>query len=184
MRFLGMVVTVLGISFIITTESASADTASTDIKNEIGIENEKYSIQNDPFLINMTFGQKEEKTKTPEEIKYEETLNKWKQKQTHLWKNLPNGQFTVNASAYTASADECGNDKGITASGIKVQENRTLACPPAYPFGTKIRIEGMGTYTCEDRGGAIQGNHFDIYMQTKTQAFQFGRRNLLAEVVQ
>lgn len=96
---------------------------------------------------------------------------------------VPAGKFTINASAYTAAADECGKSDGITASGAKAKENRTLACPKQYKFGTKIKIEGYGTFVCEDRGGAIKGNHFDIYMQTKKQAFAFGRRNLLAEVV-
>ena len=97
---------------------------------------------------------------------------------------LPNGSFVVNASAYTAAADECGKSDGITASGVKVQANRTLACPKAYKFGTKIEIDGMGTFVCEDRGGAIKANHFDIYMPTKQEAFAFGRRNLLAMVVE
>lgn len=111
------------------------------------------------------------------------SLTSWKTKQAHLWDALPEGKFIINASAYTAAADECGKSDGITASGVKVQENRTLACPPAYPFGAKIAIEGYGVYTCEDRGGAIKNNHFDIYMETKTQAFAFGRKNLTAEVV-
>ncbi len=111
------------------------------------------------------------------------SLSKWQSKQSHLWEVLPEGKFTINASAYTAAADECGKSNGITASGVKVLENRTLACPPAYPFGAKIAIEGYGVYTCEDRGGAIKGNHFDVYMETKQEAFAFGRRNLLAEVV-
>jgi 3D (Asp-Asp-Asp) domain-containing protein len=97
---------------------------------------------------------------------------------------IPSGSFIVNASAYTAAADECGKSDGITASGKKVQENRTLACPKQYKFGTKIEIDGMGTYVCEDRGGAIKANHFDIYMQTKKEAFAFGRRNLIATVVE
>ena len=100
------------------------------------------------------------------------------------WENLPEEKFTINASAYTAAADECGKNDGITASGLKVKENRTLACPPAFPFGTKIQIEGVGTLVCEDRGGAIKGNHFDIYVETKKEAFAFGRQNLLAEVVE
>ena len=112
------------------------------------------------------------------------SIASWKTKQAHLWNALPEGKFTINASAYTAAADECGKSDGITASGTKVQENHTLACPPAYPFGAKIAIEGYGVYTCEDRGGAIKNNHFDIYMETKTQAFAFGRKNLTAEVVQ
>lgn len=96
----------------------------------------------------------------------------------------PQGKFTVNASAYTAAADECGKSDGITASGLKVQEKRTIACPPQFPLGTKMKIDGMGTYTCEDRGGAIKGNHIDIYVETKVEAFAFGRRNLTAEIVQ
>ncbi len=73
--------------------------------------------------------------------------------------------FVINASAYTAAADECGKSDGITASGKKVQEHHTLACPRGYAFGTKIHIK------------------FDIYMKTKAEAFAFGRRNLVAYVI-
>lgn len=96
---------------------------------------------------------------------------------------FPSGKFIINASAYTAAADECGKSDGITASGLKVKESETIACPPQFPLGTKINIDGMGTYICEDRGGAIKGNHIDIYMKTKKQAFSFGRRQLLAQIV-
>lgn len=125
--------------------------------------------------------QKGEPEKTPEEIERDSKLARFKNKLDAA--NFPEGKFAINASAYTAAADECGKSDGITASGVKVKEDRTLACPPMFPFGVKVRIEGMGTYVCEDRGGAIKGNHFDIYMQTKKQAFTFGRKILLAEVV-
>jgi 3D (Asp-Asp-Asp) domain-containing protein len=125
-----------------------------------------------------------EEVESEQEIKNDKILAKWKEKQENMWKNLPREEFTINASAYTAAADECGKSDGITASGIKVGEKRTLACPPAFPFGAKVKIEGVGTLVCEDRGGAIKGNHFDIYVETKKEAFAFGRRNLLAEVVQ
>lgn len=97
--------------------------------------------------------------------------------------NFPKGKFIINATAYTAAADECGKSDGITASGLKVKENETIACPSPFPFGTKIYIEGLGTRVCEDRGGAIKGNHIDVYMETKAEAFQFGRRMLEAEVI-
>ncbi len=125
-----------------------------------------------------------EVVKTEEEIKNEEILAKWRVKQVEKWNNLSKEKFTINASAYTASADECDNNLGITSSGIKVREKRTIACPPAFPFGAKINIEGYGTYACEDRGGAIKGNHIDIYVETKAEAFAFGRRNLVAQVVE
>ncbi len=31
-----------------------------------------------------------------------------------------------------------------------------VAAPPSYPFGTRIEIPGLGTFTVHDRGGAIQ----------------------------
>lgn len=119
--------------------------------------------------------------KTEDEIKREKVLAKYEEKRQNA--NYPQGKFTINASAYTAAADECGKSDGITASGLKVKEGVTLACPPQFPFGTKIKIEGMGTRICEDRGGAIKGNHVDIYMETKKEAFSFGRQNLEAEIV-
>lgn len=96
---------------------------------------------------------------------------------------LPKGKFHINASAYTASADECGKSDGITASGKKVKENETIACPREFPFGTRLHIDGFGTYVCQDRGGAIKGNRVDIYMKTKAEAFAFGRQRLIAEII-
>ncbi|HRZ95036.1 MAG TPA: 3D domain-containing protein [Candidatus Moranbacteria bacterium] len=119
--------------------------------------------------------------KTEDEIKREKVLAKYEEKRKNA--SYPQGKFTINASAYTAAADECGKSDGITASGLKVKEGVTIACPPQFPFGTKIKIEGMGTRICEDRGGAIKGNHIDIYMETKKDAFSFGRKNLEAEVI-
>lgn len=146
-----------------------------------------YDYKSDPFLLEWTFSleDKSKQVATPvaEMSKEDKMLARWKAKQEHLWKNLPTEPFVVNASAYTAATDECGKSDGITASGLKVAEKRTLACPPAFPFGTKIAIEGMGEYRCEDRGGAIKVNKVDIYMQTKEEAFAFGRRNLTAQVI-
>lgn len=144
---------------------------------------DKYDFQADPYLLEWTFGVKAEEL-VVEPSPEDRVLERWKTKQAHLWKNLESGKkFVINASAYTAAADECGKSDGITASGLKVAEERTLACPPNFPFGTKIAISGMGVYRCEDRGGAIKGNHIDIYMETKGEAFAFGRRNLEAEIV-
>ena len=122
-----------------------------------------------------------EPVKTAEELKREKMLARFKDKLANTI--FPKGQFTINASAYTAAADECGKSDGVTASGLKVMENHTIACPPQFPLGTTLKIDGYGTFVCEDRGGAIKANHIDIYMQTKAQAFAFGRKNLIAEVI-
>lgn len=185
MRIFGTIVATLTLFIAIPVQKASADIMNTETNTNISREIGNYSIKNDPFLISfgLTKFSLETDQKSAEEIAYEQKLEKWKTKQAHLWNNLPTEPFTINASAYTAAADECGKSDGITASGIKVQEKRTLACPPNYPFGAKLDIEGYGVYTCEDRGGAIKGNHVDIYTKTKKEAFAFGRRNLSARIV-
>ncbi|HRY82458.1 MAG TPA: 3D domain-containing protein [Candidatus Moranbacteria bacterium] len=119
--------------------------------------------------------------KALEDSKREKALERYAEKRKSA--SYPKGKFTINASAYTAAADECGKSDGITASGLMVKEKETIACPPQFPMGTKIKISGMGTYICQDRGGAIKGNHVDIYMKTKKEAFAFGRKNLEAEVI-
>lgn len=179
---------VLGIIFFSWTNAANAETLLEN--NEISrITNKNtYDFRKDPFLLSLAFiqnGASEEQsvTESREETPEEKILSRWRAKQAQKWATLPKGKFVVNASAYTASADECGNDKGITASGLLVKEQQTLACPPEFPFGAKVAIEGVGVLRCEDRGGAIKGNRFDIYMETKKEAFAFGRRNLVAEVV-
>lgn len=172
------------IALVASTNQALA--ADTSLNTELA----SYSFSSDPFLLDWTFRVEHVDKSVKHELstkhsteKEEAMIEKWKGKQAEKWANLPKEKFIINASAYTAAADECGKSNGITSSGLKVEENRTLACPPEYPFGAKIAIEGMGVYRCEDRGGAIKGNHFDIYMETKKEAFAFGRRNLEAEVV-
>ncbi|MEA2087643.1 MAG: 3D domain-containing protein, partial [Candidatus Caldatribacteriota bacterium] len=89
------------------------------------------------------------------------------------------GEFT----AYNATIEQCGKADGITASGKKVKQGRTLACPPEYKLGTKIEIEGRGVYECQDRGGAIKGNRFDIYFDSVAEAKQFGRQKINYKII-
>lgn len=177
MRFLSLVASlVIGLSFF----SPAAMAAEVPLAP-------KYDLAQDPLLLIWTFATKESEpivTEKGEMTADEKKLARWKEKQAALWVKLETGKrFTINASAYTAAADECGKSDGITASGLKVEANRTLACPRELPFGTKLRIDGMGEFRCEDRGGAIKGNKIDIYMETKSEAFAFGRQNLEAEII-
>ncbi len=173
------------LSILLITPVAAAQ-AQTNIQkqNQSEAAIEAYQFQRDPYLVEWTFRDTEEtKVVSEDQEKENRILGQWKDKQAHKWAALPQEKFVVNASAYTAAADECGKNDGITSSGLVVQESRTLACPPNFPFGTKIYIEGVGERRCEDRGGAIKGNHIDIYMATKDEAFAFGRQQLEAYVV-
>ena len=85
-----------------------------------------------------------------------------------------------NISAYTAHSDECGKNDGITASGTKAVAGRTIAMD-GVPFGTVVEIEGH-KYVVEDRFGGGYTDRIDIFMDTKAEAFQWGRRWLEVKI--
>lgn len=52
----------------------------------------------------------------------------------------------------------------VTASGRRVFYGEA-AGPPWMPFGTKVRVPGLGTFVILDRGGLVQGCcHIDIWV--------------------
>lgn len=69
----------------------------------------------------------------------------------------------------------CGKTNGITASGTHAMPGHTIAADSRFAFGTKMIINGI-VYTVEDRGGAIVGNHIDIFFQTHQEAVNFGKQ--------
>lgn len=87
------------------------------------------------------------------------------------------------ATGYCPCAKCCGKTTGITASGAKAQAGVTVAMPSKYAFGTQIQIQNMGTYTVQDRGGAIQGNKIDIFFSTHQEALNFGRRTVYLKIL-
>ena len=94
------------------------------------------------------------------------------------------GWMWANVSAYCACSKCCGKTNAITASGTYATAGRTIAAPSNYKFGTKIELEGMGTYVVEDRGGAITGNKIDVYFNSHSEALAFGRKRIRMKVVQ
>ena len=91
------------------------------------------------------------------------------------------GRYKV--TAYCSCAKCCGKTNGITASGKKATANHTIAAPSTFAFGTQLVINGK-TYTVEDRGGAIQGNRLDIYMNSHAEALAWGVKYLPVQVVE
>lgn len=72
----------------------------------------------------------------------------------------------------------CGTGDGITATGTQVTAGRTIAVDPAFiPYGSQVYIEGYGWRIAEDCGGAVNGNHIDITVDTHEQALSLGTTN-------
>jgi len=88
----------------------------------------------------------------------------------------------VTLTAYSAGVESTGKDEshpqyGITASGTKVTEGRTIAVDPdVIPLGWWVYIEGIGFRRAEDKGSAIKGNKIDIYYDSEAKAERFGKK--------
>lgn len=89
-----------------------------------------------------------------------------------------------NTSAYCSCSKCCGKSTGITASGARATAWYTLAAGSGYKIGTVIYIPAFadkpngGWFIVQDRGGAISNSKLDVYMDSHSQALQFGRRTL------
>ena len=86
-------------------------------------------------------------------------------------------------TAYCSCAKCCGKVTGRTASGSHAVAGKTVAASGQFAFGTKLNINGQ-EYTVEDRGGAIQGNRIDIYMNSHAEAVAWGVKYLPVQVVE
>lgn len=85
---------------------------------------------------------------------------------------------TLNCSAYC--------DKGITASGEYVRKGicaMDRVNGQVVPFGTKVILPNGKVLIVKDRFGANHNNHLDIWMASENACWQFGRRNLVCEVI-
>lgn len=154
-----------------------------ELKNQLTVEQEKsQSIQNglETLQVEVT------KLRKQNEALQKEVANKpVSVKPLKSGGTSPRAVKTVRmkiATAYTAN-DAGMNGKGITATGTKVKEGRTVAVDPSIiPLGSRIQItsasypEINGVYVAEDTGGAIKGKRLDIYMKSKAKCADFGKR--------
>ena len=92
------------------------------------------------------------------------------------------GGTTYKITAYCPCSKCCGKATGRTASGTKATAGRTVAASSKFAFGTKLNIGGH-IYTVEDRGGAVNGNKIDIFVNTHAEALQWGVRYMTVSVV-
>ena len=79
-------------------------------------------------------------------------------------------------TAYTSSEDETDDTPHITASGTTTREG-IVACPRDLEFGTEVIIEGT-LYVCEDRMHFRNDGKYDIWMNSKDEAYEWGRKTV------
>lgn len=91
--------------------------------------------------------------------------------------------FPAEVTAYTSSVDETDDTPFLTASGETTGPG-TIACPSRFKFGTLIQIEKQ-IFKCNDRMHKRfrDTNHFDIWVESKDEARQWGRKTVEVSVI-
>ena len=86
-------------------------------------------------------------------------------------KEINLGKFKL--TAYCSCEKCCGKSDGITSTGTKATQGRTIAVDKnVIPYGSKVKINGK-KYVADDCGGAIKGNRIDVYFDTHEEALEF-----------
>lgn len=128
------------------------------------------------------------------------------------WDTLPEASYTVTASANGTSLPgtllhttggtklislgsfkttaycpcyRCSEGWGRrTSSGALAAAGRTVAVDPhVIPIGSHLLINGA-EYIAEDIGGAVKGNHIDIYFDSHAETLQHGTRRFEVFLIQ
>lgn len=80
-------------------------------------------------------------------------------------------KLAVSATAYSGG--------GITATGTRARWGVIAVDPRVIPYGTKVYIPQFNmTFTAEDCGGGIKGNKIDIYMNSDSSCYNWGKRSI------
>ena len=86
------------------------------------------------------------------------------------------------ATAYDPSPEENGGYGGMSATGVPLKKGVIAVDPKVIPLGSQVYIEALdgswsyGYAVAADTGGAIKGNKVDLCFMTKSECYQFGRR--------
>lgn len=162
--------------------------ATTDTSNKV-IQEGKDGLKDITYKVKYQNNVEIEKTVISEVVK-QEPVNKIVQvqkKTTSRGSTLPRASSTGSGTvykitAYCSCSKCCGKATGRTASGTRATAGRTVAASGKFAFGTKLNIGGH-IYIVEDRGGAVNGNKIDIYVNSHAEALQWGVKYLPVSVV-
>lgn len=89
--------------------------------------------------------------------------------------------ISVRATAYTPYDAGC---TGITATGMKAGRGVVAVDPSVIPLGSKVYVPGYGVAIAADTGGAIKGNRLDICVDSVSEAYSWGVRNVTVYVLE
>lgn len=147
-------------------EVESLNNQITELNKEI------IKLDNDIILLN-------------EELESSKNINKTLNSELKKLKDKPSrGSIdrkfigTFEATAYDDSPESQGKWVGQTATGRKPQVGVIAVDPNVIPLGTELFVEGYGKCVAGDTGGAIKGRRLDLFFNTKSEVYNWGRKKV------
>ena len=89
--------------------------------------------------------------------------------------------INVKATAYTPYDAGC---TGVTATGMKAGRGVVAVDPKVIPLGSKVYVPGYGVAIAADTGGAIKGGRLDVCVDSVSEAYSWGVRNVTVYVLE
>lgn len=86
----------------------------------------------------------------------------------------------VLATAYTRYDEGCTD---YTYRGTYLRRGLMAVDPKIIPFGTRVYVPGYGEAIADDIGGAINGHHIDLAMDSLEEAFDWGAKQMTVYVL-
>ena len=71
---------------------------------------------------------------------------------------------------------------GYTSTGTAADIGTIAADTRYVPYGTKLYVQGYGFGIVEDTGGALKGNHIDIFFHSHSEAMRWGVKSMKVAV--
>lgn len=123
---------------------------------------------------------------------YNELYSSYKETEANYWRlysNLSNeGWQEFEITGYSAN-DASQGTNNIVCTGFDLDKERVKELPivavdpKVIPLYSIVEIENLGPFVALDTGGLIKGNRIDILFDSKTDALNFGRKNLFVRVI-
>ena len=94
-------------------------------------------------------------------------------------------RLVLEATAYDPGPGSCGKyADGYTAIGVRATRGVAAVDPKVIPLGTRLYVDGYGYAVAADVGSAIKGQRIDLCFDTEREALAFGRKTVIAYVLE
>lgn len=97
--------------------------------------------------------------------------------------HLSNNKFLIaKITGYSSNPDETDSNP-LRMANMKIVHKGAIACPRNLKFGTKVKIDNE-IYICEDRTNKRIDGIFDIWFNSKQEAYNWGHKIKIVEIIE